>query len=181
MIAYRRGNPLDLDAVIDLTFDIHRPEAYIKSIATSGGSGVIHHTVWNYTEIGDTLLTTDWFWGPYRVLCEDALRKLEAAKREERDQLRALAESGELDVNALYDRARGLSLAAAQVHKAREHQAAVDQEVMRRETAAFEAVRDVRKFEILCDREREERRLLAKQAEQRALDETRRPLRKETP
>lgn len=109
-----------------------------------------------------------------------ALQKLEAAKREERDQLRALAESGELDVNALYDRARGLSLAAAQVHKAREHQAAVEQEVMRREVAAFEAVRDVRKFEILCDRDRDERRLLAKQAEQKTLDETRRPARKET-
>lgn len=109
-----------------------------------------------------------------------ALQKLEAAKRDERDHLRALAEAGELDVNALYDRARGLSLAAAQVHKAREHQAAVDQEVMRREAAAFEAVRDVRKFEILCDRDREESRLLAKQAEQKALDETRRPARKET-
>lgn len=71
------GLPDYLDAVIDLAFDIHRPEAYIKSIATSGGSGVIHHTIWNYTEIGDTVLTTDWFWGPYRVLCQDALRKLD--------------------------------------------------------------------------------------------------------
>jgi flagellar export protein FliJ len=109
-----------------------------------------------------------------------ALQQLEHAKREERDQLRALAESGELDVNALYDRARGLSLAAAQVHKAREHQSAADQEVMQRESAAFEAMRDVRKFEILCDRDRDEQRLLAKQAEQKSLDETRRPARKET-
>ncbi|EGO65917.1 pyridoxal phosphate-dependent aminotransferase [Acetonema longum] len=71
------GLPDYLDAVIDLAVDIHRPEAYIKAIATSGGSGVIHHTIWNYTEIGDTVLTTDWFWGPYRVLCQDALRKLD--------------------------------------------------------------------------------------------------------
>jgi flagellar export protein FliJ len=110
-----------------------------------------------------------------------ALQKLEQAKREERDQLRALEDSGELDVNALYDRARGLSLAASLVHKAREQQALTDNEVMRRETAAFEAMRDVRKFEILCDRDREVSRIQAKNAEQQALDETRRTPRKVTP
>ena len=71
------GLPDYLDSVIDLTFADQKPEAYIKAIATSGGSGVIHHAIWNYTEIGDTVLTHDWFWGPYRVLCEDALRKLD--------------------------------------------------------------------------------------------------------
>lgn len=110
-----------------------------------------------------------------------AREQLERAKREERDHLRALEDAGELDVNALYDRARGLSLAAAQVHKAREHQVAVENEVMRREAAAFEAMRDVRKFEILCDRDREERSLAAKKAEQQTLDETRRAPRKVTP
>lgn len=110
-----------------------------------------------------------------------ALQQLERAKRDERDHLRALEDAGELDVNALYDRARGLSLAAAQVQKAREHQAAADNEVMRREAAAFEAMRDVRKFEILNDRDREERNLAAKKAEQQTLDETRRTPRKVNP
>lgn len=71
------GLPDYLDAVVDVTFADQKPDAYTKAIATSGGSGVIHHTIWNYTEIGDTVLTHDWFWGPYRVLCEDALRKLD--------------------------------------------------------------------------------------------------------
>lgn len=71
------GLPDYLDAVIESTFSDQKPEAYVKAIATSGGSGVIHHAIWNYTEFGDTVLTTDWFWGPYRVLCEDALRKLD--------------------------------------------------------------------------------------------------------
>jgi len=71
------GLPEYLEAAINLSFADNRPEAYIKAIATSGGSGVIHHTVWNYTEIGDTILTSDWYWGPYKVLCEDALRKLD--------------------------------------------------------------------------------------------------------
>lgn len=71
------GLPDFLDSVIDLTFADQKPEAYYKAIATSGGSGVLHHAIWNYTEIGDTVLTHDWFWGPYRVLCDDALRKLD--------------------------------------------------------------------------------------------------------
>lgn len=71
------GLPDFQESVIDLAFAEQKPEAYTSAIATSGGSGVIHHAIWNYTEIGDTVLTSDWFWGPYRVLCEDKLRKLD--------------------------------------------------------------------------------------------------------
>lgn len=71
------GLPDYLAAVTELSFADHKPDAYTGAIATSGGSGVIHHTIANYTEIGDTVLTSDWFWGPYRVLCDDALRKLD--------------------------------------------------------------------------------------------------------
>lgn len=71
------GLPDYLEAAMALTFADNRPEAYTAAVATAGGSGVIHHTIANYTEIGDTLLTSDWYWGPYKVLCEDALRKLD--------------------------------------------------------------------------------------------------------
>jgi len=71
------GLPDFLEAAVNLTFADNRPEGYIKAVATAGGSGSIHHTIWNYSEIGDTVLTSDWFWGPYRVLCEDALRKID--------------------------------------------------------------------------------------------------------
>lgn len=71
------GLPEFLEAATALTFADNRPDAYTAAVATSGGSGVIHHTIANYTEIGDTLLTSDWYWGPYKVLCEDALRKLD--------------------------------------------------------------------------------------------------------
>ena len=49
----------------------------MDAVATAGGCGVIHHAIWNYTELGDTVLTSDWYWGPYNVLCHDALRKLD--------------------------------------------------------------------------------------------------------
>lgn len=79
IIAYApiAGLPDYLKAATALTFGEHKPEAYTDAIATSGGSGVIHHAIWNYSEMGDTVLTSDWFWGPYRVLCQEALRKLD--------------------------------------------------------------------------------------------------------
>lgn len=79
IIAYApiSGLPSYLEAAINLTFGNHKPDAYIDAVATAGGSGVIHHAIWNYTEFGNTVLTSDWFWGPYRVLCQDALRKLD--------------------------------------------------------------------------------------------------------
>lgn len=71
------GLPEFLEAATALTFGDNRPEAYTNAVATSGGSGVLHHTIWNYSEIGEKILTSDWYWGPYKVLCEDALRKLD--------------------------------------------------------------------------------------------------------
>lgn len=78
LIAYApiAGVPDYLKAVIDLTFSKQRPDGYIEAIATAGGSGAIHHTIWNYSEVGDTVLTSDWHWDPYSIFCEESLRKL---------------------------------------------------------------------------------------------------------
>ncbi len=70
------GTPDYLEASIQATFREHRPEGYIKAAATPGGSGALRHTIWNYSDIGDTILTSDWFWGPYKTLAEENLRKL---------------------------------------------------------------------------------------------------------
>lgn len=78
MIAYApiSGLPDYLKAATNLAFADNRPDAYTAAVATAGGTGGLHHTIWNYSEIGDTVLTTDWFWGPYNVLCTEAKRKL---------------------------------------------------------------------------------------------------------
>lgn len=107
-----------------------------------------------------------------------AAQQLEQARREERERLQELEESGELNVTALQDRARGLVFASQQTHQASDGKVVADNEVSLRETAAFEAVRDVRKFEILFDRAKEESRIAQKNQEQQALDETRRAPRK---
>lgn len=79
VIAYApiAGLPGYLDATVNLAFADNRPDAYFSSVATAGGTGVIHHTIWNYSEIGDTILTSDWYWGPYNVICNEAKRKLD--------------------------------------------------------------------------------------------------------
>ncbi|SFT40936.1 aromatic-amino-acid transaminase [Selenomonas sp. GACV-9] len=65
------GLPDYLDAVIDLTFADQKPEGYTAAIATAGGTGAIHHAVANYAERGDKVLTSDWFWGTYNVICNE--------------------------------------------------------------------------------------------------------------
>lgn len=70
------GTPDYLEAAIQATFKEYRPEGYIKAAATPGGSGALRQTIWNYSDIGDTVLTSDWFWGPYKTLAEENLRKL---------------------------------------------------------------------------------------------------------
>ncbi len=72
-----RGLPEYLSAAIEQTFQNSRPDAYIEAVATAGGTGAIHNLLWNYSNIGDAVLTHDWHWQPYSVLCSDIMRRLE--------------------------------------------------------------------------------------------------------
>lgn len=70
------GLPDFKEAAIGLAFGDSKPEGYINAVATPGGSGAIRNTIWTYSEVGDAVLTTDWFWGPYNTMCQESLRKL---------------------------------------------------------------------------------------------------------
>jgi aromatic-amino-acid transaminase len=63
-------------AAVSQCFGESRPEGYIQACATSGGSGVMHHVIHNYSEWGDEVLTSDWHWGAYGSMCNDNGRKL---------------------------------------------------------------------------------------------------------
>lgn len=65
-----------LDCVIEQCFGDSRPDGYIKACATSGGSGVLHHAIHNYSEPGDDILTSDWHWGAYNSMCRDNCRNM---------------------------------------------------------------------------------------------------------
>lgn len=79
LIAYApiAGTPGYLEKVLDAAFGETKPQAYTGVVATAGGSGVIHHAVWNYMDAGETALTSNWYWAPYQVLCADMGRKLD--------------------------------------------------------------------------------------------------------
>ena len=71
------GLPSYLDSVKEIVFAGHRPAGYVEAVATSGGTGAVHHAIENYSEVGDAVLTSDWFWGPYNALCQNIGRRLE--------------------------------------------------------------------------------------------------------
>ena len=77
-IAYApiEGLPEFIEACKQECFSESRPNAYIEGIATTGGTGGIHHLVHNYTEIGDKVITADWHWGAYKQICADNGREL---------------------------------------------------------------------------------------------------------
>lgn len=82
LVAYApiSGLPAYLDAVIDLTFADNKPEAQFAAIATAGGTGAIHHAIANYAERGDAVLTSDWRWGTYDIICNETGKRLETFK-----------------------------------------------------------------------------------------------------
>ena len=65
------GIPEYRDLAIDLTFADNRPDGYFTAVATAGGTGAVHHAIMNYAEKGDGVLTSDWYWGTYKVICEE--------------------------------------------------------------------------------------------------------------
>jgi aromatic-amino-acid transaminase len=75
------------------------------AVATPGGSGALRHAVANFLERGQAALTTNWYWAPYRTLCDESDRTLETFTMFAGDSM------DRLDVDAL-DAALARQLAA---------------------------------------------------------------------
>lgn len=82
LIAYApiSGLPEYLECVLTAAFGSSRPEGYLAAVATAGGTGAIHHAIWNYMNEGETALCSDWYWGAYKVLCNDMGRNFTTYK-----------------------------------------------------------------------------------------------------
>ncbi len=65
------GQPDYLEAVKKVVFKGYMPNSYIRAVASPGGSGAIKLATWNYTNPGDEVLTSDWFWSPYVSITEE--------------------------------------------------------------------------------------------------------------
>ena len=70
------GLPDFLETAKKAAFGSFTPEGYMGVVATPGGTGAIRHTIWNYSEPLDTVLTADCYWGPYKNISEEHDRNL---------------------------------------------------------------------------------------------------------
>lgn len=74
------GMPEYLEAVEETFFAGYKPDAHIRVVSTPGGTGALKVAMWNYTEEGDEILTSDWYWSPYQTISEEAGRKISTFK-----------------------------------------------------------------------------------------------------
>ena len=71
------GDPPFLEAVVREVFgDGPRAERAV-AVATAGGTGALHHAIVNFLQPGEALLTTSYFWGPYRIIANHTGRRVE--------------------------------------------------------------------------------------------------------
>ena len=59
------------ETVIDLCFGDYKPDAYISAIATPGGTGAIRCGIFSYADVGDPVICHDYFWQPYKKMCDE--------------------------------------------------------------------------------------------------------------
>ncbi len=69
-----------LDTTIVSAFGNYKPDGFIEAVATPGGSGAIRHAIWNYSNWGDEILTSDWYWDPYNTIATEHGRKISVYK-----------------------------------------------------------------------------------------------------
>jgi aromatic-amino-acid transaminase len=85
-------------AVITDLLGAHGLAEQSVAVATPGGSGALRMAIDDFLDVGQTLLTSSFFWGPYRTLSDEAGRKI--------DTFNMFDESGRFDT-ADFDRKLG--------------------------------------------------------------------------
>ena len=71
------GSAEFIEASIDAAFREYRPDAIIRGVATAGGTGGIHHAIFNYLEDGEAVLVMNRYWAAYKSICRETNRRLE--------------------------------------------------------------------------------------------------------
>ena len=62
------GTPAFKKAVVKAALGKYEPKGYVEAVATPGGTGSIRNVIANYSCMGDKVLTSDWFWAPYKTI-----------------------------------------------------------------------------------------------------------------
>ena len=72
------GIPAFRKAVVKAALGNYEPKGYVEAVATpGGGTGSIRNTIANYSQRGDKVLTSGWFWAPYRTIASEIGRNLD--------------------------------------------------------------------------------------------------------
>ena len=71
------GDPPFLLAVVRDLFGDGPLAAQSVAAATPGGTGALYHAIVSFLKPGDALLTTSYFWGPYKTIAQHTGRKVE--------------------------------------------------------------------------------------------------------
>ena len=71
------GIPAFRKAVVKAALGKYETKRYVEAVATPGGTGSIRNTIANYSQAGDKVLTSDWFWAPYRTIASEIGRSLD--------------------------------------------------------------------------------------------------------
>ena len=74
------GTPEFKEAIKKAAFGNYEPKGFTEAVATPGGTGGIRNTVSNYSAPGDRVLVADWFWAPYKTICQEIGREIQTFK-----------------------------------------------------------------------------------------------------
>ncbi|HKK95803.1 MAG TPA: tRNA (guanosine(46)-N7)-methyltransferase TrmB [Anaerovoracaceae bacterium] len=81
------------EAIKKATFGDYVPNANVEVVATPGGTGAIRNTISNYSALGDRVLTSDWFWAPYKTIAGEIGRSV--------DTFELFEENGKFNIESL--------------------------------------------------------------------------------
>ena len=70
------GTPAFKKAVVKAALGKYEPKGFVEAVATPGGTGSIRNVISNYSCFGDKVLTSDWFWAPYKTIAGEIGRGL---------------------------------------------------------------------------------------------------------
>ncbi len=70
------GTPGFKEAVKKAAFLDFAPKTFVEVVATPGGTGAIKNTISNYSKPGEKVLTSDWFWAPYKTIAQEQGRDI---------------------------------------------------------------------------------------------------------
>ena len=74
------GTPEFKAAIKKAAFGSYEPKGFTEAVATPGGTGGVRNTVSNFSAFGDRVLVADWFWAPYKTICQEIGRDIQTFK-----------------------------------------------------------------------------------------------------